>query len=64
MSQKIAKMGGGGGGGDTALLISSSNYAKRHINLCTRGDLCSPFFGKVSETPCKKVGFDARISFV
>ena len=36
---------------------------KRHINVCTRGDLCSSsFFGNFSETPCMKVGFDVRIS--
>ena len=35
---------------------------KRHINVCTGGDLCSPFFSKFSETPCMKVGFDVRIS--
>ena len=28
----------------TVLLISSSNYAKHHINVCSGGDLCSPFF--------------------
>ena len=36
---------------------------KRHINVCTRGDLCSSFFfSNFSETPCMKVGFDVRIS--
>ena len=34
---KIAK------NGNTALLISISNCAKRHINVCSGGDLCSPF---------------------
>ena len=29
--------------GDTTLLISSSIYAKRHINTCSGGNLCSPF---------------------
>ena len=29
--------------GNTTLLISSSNYAKHHINVCSGGDLCSPF---------------------
>ena len=23
--------------------VESSNYAKRHINVCSGGDLCSPF---------------------
>ena len=50
--------------GNTALLISSSSYAKRHINVCSGGDLCSPFFSNFSETPCMKVGFDVRISLV
>ena len=35
---------------------------KRHINVCTGGDLCSPFFSNFSETPCMKVSFDVRIS--
>ena len=34
---------------------------KRHINVCTGGDLCSSFFSNFSETPCMKVGFDVRI---
>ena len=50
--------------GNTTLLISSSNYAKHHINVCSGGDLCSPFIGNFSETPCVKVGFDVRIFFV
>ena len=50
--------------GNTTLLISSSNYAKHHINVCSGGDLCSPFISNFSETPCVKVGFDVRISFV
>ena len=50
--------------GNTTLLISSSNYAKRHINVCSGGDLCSPFFSNFSETPCVKIGFDVRISFL
>ena len=33
---------------------------KRHINVCTGGDLCSPFFSNFSETPCMKVGFDVK----
>ena len=36
--KKLLKMG------NTTLLISSSNYAKRHINVCSGDDLCSPFF--------------------
>ena len=59
VSQKLLKMGN-----NTTLLISSSNYAKRHINVCPGGDLCFPFFGNFSETPCVKVGFDVRTSFV
>ena len=58
VSQKLLKMG------NTTLLISSSNYAKRHINVYPGGDLCSPFFSNFSETPCVKIGFDVRISFV
>ena len=50
--------------GNTTLLISSSNYAKYHINVCSGGDLCSPFIGNFSETPCVRVGFEIRISFV
>ena len=57
-SQKLLTMG------NTTLLISSSNYAKHHINVCSGGDLCSPFISNFSETPCVKVGFDVRISFV
>ena len=55
--KKLLKMG------NTALLISSLNHRlKRHINVCTGGDLCSSFFSNFSETPCMKVGFDVRIS--
>ena len=50
--------------GNTTLLISSSNYAKHHINVCSGGDLFSPFVSNVFETPCVKVGFDVRISFI
>ena len=50
--------------GNTTLLISSSNCAKRHINVCSRGDLCFPFCSNFSETPFMKVGFDVRISLV
>ena len=42
--------------GNTKLLISSSNYAKRQLNVCSGGDLCSPFFSNVLETPCMRVG--------
>ena len=58
VSQKLLTMG------NTILLISSSNYAKHHINVCSGGDLCSPFISNISETPCVKVGFDVRIFFV
>ena len=51
VSQNLLKMG------NTTLLISSSNYAKRHINVCSGGDLCSPSFCNFSETPCVKIGF-------
>ena len=54
--KKLLKMG------NTILLISSSNYAKRQLNVCSGGDLCSPFFSNISETPCMKIGFDVRIS--
>ena len=50
--------------GNTILLISSSNYAKGHINVCPGSDLRYPSFSNFSETPCTKVGFDVRISFV
>ena len=35
--KKLLKMG------NTTLLISSSNYAKHQLNVCSGGDLCSPF---------------------
>ena len=35
---------------------------KCHINVCTGGDLCSPFFSNFYETPCMKVSFDVKIS--
>ena len=35
-SQKLLKVG------NITLLSSSSNYAKRHINVFSGGDLCSP----------------------
>ena len=47
VSQKLLKMG------NATLLISSSNYAKHQINVCSGGDLCSPFFSYFSETPCE-----------
>ena len=50
--------------GNTALLISSLNYTKRHIDVCSRGDLFSPFFSNCSEIPCVKIGSDVRICFV
>ena len=31
-------------------LISSSNYAKGKLNVCSGGNLCSPFFSNFSET--------------
>ena len=58
VSQKLLKME------NTTLSISSSNYAKRHVNVCSGGNLCSPFFSNSSETPCVIIGFDVRISFV
>ena len=36
---------------NTTLLISSLIYAKRHINVCSGGDLCFLFFSNFSETP-------------
>ena len=54
MSQKLLKIG------NATLLISSSNYAKRHINVCLGGDLCSPFFSNFSEIPCVKIGFNVN----
>ena len=44
--------------------MESSNHAKRHINVCSGGELCSPFFNNFSETHCIKVGLDVRISHV
>ena len=44
--------------------MESSNHAKRHINVCSRGDLCSLFFNNFSGTHCMKVGLDVRISLV
>ena len=58
VSQELLKMG------NTTLLVSISNYAKRLINVCSGGDLCSPFFSNFSETPCVKIGFDVRIFFI
>ena len=58
VSEELLKMG------NTTLLYSSSNYTKRHINVCSRGDLCFPFLSNFSETLCVKIGFDVRISFV
>ena len=58
VSQKLLKMG------NATLLISSPNYAKRQMNVCSGGNLCSLFFSNFSETPCMKFGFDLRISLV
>ena len=44
--------------------MESSNHAKRHINVCSGGDLCSPFFNNFSETHGIKVGLDVIISLV
>ena len=44
--------------------MESSNHAKCHINVCSGGDLCSPFFNNFSETHCIKAGLDVRISLV
>ena len=43
--------------GEHYVLISSSIYAKRHINVCLGGDLCSPFFSNFSETPVFILGY-------
>ena len=45
------------------LLKNGKNYIvdfqfKGHINVCSGGDLCSPFFSNFSETPCVKIGFE------
>ena len=60
--QKLLKME------NTTLLISSSNYAKRpakrNIDVCSGGDLCYSLFSNFSETPCVKIGFQVRISFI
>ena len=44
--------------------MESSSHAKCHINVCSGGDLCSPFFNNFSETHCIKVGLDVRIFLV
>ena len=44
--------------------MESSNHAKRHINVCSGGDLCSSFFNNFSKTHCIEVGVDVRISLV
>ena len=58
VSQKLPKKG------NTTLLISSSNYAKRHINVCSGDDLCSPVLAIFLKHPVMKVGFDVRIFVV
>ena len=45
-------------------LIFSSNYTKCQIIVCLRDDLCYPFLSNFSETPCVKIGYDARIAFI
>ena len=44
--------------------IVDFQFKLHHINVCSGGDLCSPFVSNFSETPCVKVGFDVRISLV
>ena len=44
--------------------VESLNHAKRHLNVCSGGDLCSPFFDNFSETHCIKVGLDVRTSLI
>ena len=56
VSQKLLKMG------NTALLISSSSYAKKPYKCVHRRKFVFLVFSNFSETPCTKVGFDARIS--
>ena len=55
MSQKLLKIAE-----HYTVDFSSSNYAKRHINVCLGGDLCSPFFSNFSEIPCVKIGFNVN----
>ena len=50
--------------GSTALLIRVQTMLNCHINVCTGGDLCSPFFSNFLETLCIKVSFDVRMSFI
>ena len=45
-------------------LLNNGEHYIVYINVCSGGDLCSPFIGNLSETPYVKVGFDVRISFV
>ena len=45
-------------------IVDFQMNAKRHTNVCSGGDLCSPFYSNFSETPCIKVGFDVRISLI
>ena len=47
--------------GNTALLISSSSYAKTPYKCMHKRRFVFSFFSNFSETPCMKVGFDARI---
>ena len=54
VSQNIAKNG--------EHCIVDFQLKLRHVNVCTGGDLCSPFFSNFSETPRMKVSFDVRIS--
>ena len=50
--------------GEHRIVDFYDNYAKRQLNVCSGGDLCSPFFINFSEPPCMRVGFDERISLV
>ena len=39
----FSKLSGGREFDNSRDFVESSNYANRHINMCSRGDLCSPF---------------------
>ena len=54
MSQKLLKIG------EHYTVDSNSNYAKRHINVCLGGDLCSPFFSNFSEILFVKISFNVN----
>ena len=55
---------GAGNSTRAGILWNCSNYVKRHINVCSGRDLCSPFLTIFLRRPCMKVGLKVRISLV